>query len=385
MASIRFLLQAVTADFHAKALRKLLAAPAMERVVASVAFVRQDGVEAIARQLKAVANVTTFFVGIRNDITSIQAILKLLKLGVRVFVVDTASRSTIFHPKVFLAKGATAATVIIGSANMTFAGLHNNIEAGAIIELNFDDPSDKSLIESVFRVFDDLPAHFPEHVFAVNNARAVRSLLKDGRLADESVVVAPAITSTVRKSVRDHLKSMKLERHAPPSHKRPAVKPKRRGAIPSPKRTGPDRRFLLVWESRGLTERDLNIPSGSKTHATGSMLRKKGASEDIDQRHYFRDDVFAGLYWQTDRALPHYERAEAIFQICVKGLHYGSFKLKLSHNTNTESKSYKQMNSMTQIHWGTALRIIASPDLLGRTMYLYRKDDSPPQFIIEID
>ena len=40
------------------------------------------------------------------------------------------------------------------------------------------------------------------------------------------------------------------------------------------------------------------------THATGSMLWKKGATEDIDQRHFFRDEVFADIDWGTDRVLP---------------------------------------------------------------------------------
>lgn len=39
----------------------------------------------------------------------------------------------------------------------------------------------------------------------------------------------------------------------------------------------------LLWESGKLTQRDLNIPKGSNTNPTGSMLFKKGKTEDIDQ------------------------------------------------------------------------------------------------------
>jgi hypothetical protein len=115
------------------------------------------------------------------------------------------------------------------------------------------------------------------------------------------------------------------------------------------------------------------------------MLWKKGAAEDIDQRHFFRDEAFEGLNWQTDPNIRHYERAEAVFNIVIKGLNYGAFPLKLSHNTDTHSRSYAQKNSMTQIHWGAAMRIVAKRDLLGRTMSLYRKDANPPEFLIEID
>ncbi len=101
MGKIDFLLQAVTSGFHASALRKLLSDPNLERFVASVAFVRQDGVDAVANELKAVAKVAIFFVGIRNDITSAQALRRLLGLGVKVFAVDTASRSTVFTRRFF--------------------------------------------------------------------------------------------------------------------------------------------------------------------------------------------------------------------------------------------------------------------------------------------
>lgn len=48
----------------------------------------------------------------------------------------------------------------------------------------------------------------------------------------------------------------------------------------------------LLWRSGPLTRRDLNIPIGTNTHATGSMLLKVGdPSQHIDQRHYFRDVV----------------------------------------------------------------------------------------------
>jgi hypothetical protein len=40
---------------------------------------------------------------------------------------------------------------------------------------------------------------------------------------------------------------------------------------------------------------------------------------------------------------------------------------------------------MTQLHWGGAQKYVGKRDLLGRTMYLYRIDTTPPEFTIEID
>lgn len=143
--------------------------------------------------------------------------------------------------------------------------------------------------------------------------------------------------------------------------------------------------YYLIWESKALTERDLNVPSGPGTHRTGSMLWKKGAVEGMDQRHFFRDEVFDGLDWLPDIRRAHLERARANFEIVIKNLNYGKFMLKLTHNSSTTSKAYRQKNAMTQLHWGDALSIVAKRDLLGRAMLLYRKETNPPEFLIEID
>jgi HKD family nuclease len=394
MAKLDFVLQAVTARFHADELRKILAQDGCTRVLASVAFVLKDGVDSIAAQLKNVADRATFFIGIRNDITSVQGVKRLLELGVRIFAVDTGSRHRIFHPKLFLAERKSDARLVVGSANMTFSGLHNNIEAGAILHLDLTLKDDREFLNAFAKALEELPSRFPDHVFLIKNEAEAEALFDQGRLSDENVVTAPAVTASVRKGTRDSLTAMPLPRHGRPHRKIIVVKPKLTAAATNSK-AGPAPRtslppgvangFVLIWESKGLTERDLNVPSGNKTHATGSMLWKKGAAEGIDQRHFFRDVIFEGLNWQVDPGLPHYERAEADFEIVVKGVNLGRYTLKLSHNTDTKSPSYKQKNSMTQVHWGGILKLIAKPDLLGRIMSLYRKDGAPPLFMIEID
>ena len=145
----------------------------------------------------------------------------------------------------------------------------------------------------------------------------------------------------------------------------------------------------LVWASKPLTRRDLDIPVGPNTHRTGQMLFKKGALEDIDQHHYFRQEVFAQLDWTHDdtSGREHLERAEASFQIVVGGVNQGSHRLKITHNPRTDTKTYKQGNSMTALHWGKARPLIAQEGLLGRTIQLYRDDEDPKgnSFVLEVD
>jgi len=392
MAKIELLLQALGPGLHRDVLKQLLGVKGLTRFVASVSFVREEGVEAIVNELKAKASLSTFLVGIRNDITSVQAVRKLLDLKVKVLAFDTASRSTLFHPKMFLSVGAAEALAVVGSANVTFSGLHNNIEVGTLIRLDPANDADAKFLKDCLDSVDDLPGRFPDHVFQIKTAAAANTLFDEGRLTDEEVIIAKPPTSSVRKGDRDKLKPIKLPRFSSPARakrvgasRKTATKRRAPAVAPTPISASKASDFVLVWESNPLKERDLNIPTGASTHATGSMLWKKGATEDIDQRHFFRDEVFAGLTWTHDAKLPHYERSEADFTIVIKGLNYGTFKLKLSHNTSKTSKSYKQNNAMTSVSWGAAVAIIGKRDLLGRLMTLYRNGKTPPGFLIEID
>ena len=148
-----------------------------------------------------------------------------------------------------------------------------------------------------------------------------------------------------------------------------------------------------VWKSIPLTERDLTIPSGKKvnatgkkTNATGSMLLSKGAYENIDQRHYFRENVFNLLQWSNSTRLKseHLEKANADFTIRINGENQGTFSLNLTHNPKTDSKTYLQDNSVTSLSWGDAKHIIKNRDLLGKSLTLYKDNNSDDQFTIEI-
>ena len=396
MAELDFILQAVTTANHAEALRALLALPNPTEVLVSVAFVREPGLDAVEAAIKPIAARARFFVGIRNDITSIQAVKRLLAMKVKLYAVDTGSRSILFHPKLYLAASASKATVIIGSANLTFGGLHNNIEVSTRVNLNLSNAADKAFCDKVTKAFAEMLKGHPRHVFLIRDNRHAEELFESGRLSDENLISAPSTTSSVKNGERDDLPRMELTHAARRRIKAPvintaqATKPKKPAkAAPAAAVPSASAVRYLVWESKPLMERDLNIPTGTNTAATGSMGLKKGALDDdsIDHRHYFRDEVFADLTWANDPspAKAHIERAHANFELVVKNLNYGVFNLLLSNNTNLNSRSYLQGNFMTQIHWGEAKKYIAKADLLGRILYLYRKDTTPPEFTIEID
>jgi hypothetical protein len=388
MAELDFILQAITSSNHANAVRWLLRLQKTTQVLISVAFIQEDGIDALRKTIIPLATKVKFFVGIRNGITSVQAIRRLLAMHGEVYAVDTGSRSPIFHPKLYLAANAKQARVVIGSANVTWAGMYDNIEASIVMQLDLLNAGDKRFVEEILGALAEMLRNHPQHVFLIRNRRHANELFRSGRLADEDVIPAPNAIGRVEKGVRDRLPRMNLIRG--PRHPtrislaKTPVEASRRPGVRLPVGAAPVARYL-VWKSNALTRRDLNIPHGTRTHATGSMGLKKGAFTAIDHRHYFREQVFPDLAWTRERRPKTWERADARFELVVKNLNYGFFNLTLSHNTNKRSVSYRQKNFMTHLHWGDAKKHIAKPDLLGRTMCLYRKDVSPPEFMIEID
>jgi HKD family nuclease len=135
MAKAEILLQGLTGHFHSVALRKLLNQSDLVQFVGSIAYVKEAGVTAIAGELGPKSALATFFVGIRNDITTKQGLSALLDLGVTLLAVDTGSRRLVYHPKLYLAKRKNHADLIIGSANLTKGGLSRNLETSVILEL----------------------------------------------------------------------------------------------------------------------------------------------------------------------------------------------------------------------------------------------------------
>ena len=88
MAKKEFILQGLTARTHINAVRRLFDVPNIQKVLLSVAFITESGVEKIEDELTAHAAHLIVFAGIRNDITSHQALVRLRGIGGKLYVVD---------------------------------------------------------------------------------------------------------------------------------------------------------------------------------------------------------------------------------------------------------------------------------------------------------
>src|ERR1700682_2682736 len=200
MATAEFILQGFTARTHRTALRDLFTISKLRAALLSVAYVKESGVEEIESELGANASRTTVFAGIRNDITSYQGLARLHRIGgLKLYTVDTGSRHVVFHPKVYLARGKTAAKIIVGSANLTLGGLNNNIEGGVVLAFDEADLRDGALFSTIESELIALPVDYPSHVVRITHVRQLDEMLADGRLVDELAISPPRRKTSARR------------------------------------------------------------------------------------------------------------------------------------------------------------------------------------------
>ena len=383
MAKVSALTQGLVPNSdHEHALNNLINSAWATSLTISVAFVREAGVSKIETSLQAKHNITQVFVGISNGITSKQALAKLLAIGINPYVVDMGTQSSLFHPKLYAAVGEEQATVIVGSANLTASGLSDNVEVRSKVELDLTEQDDSQYVSMLVDPFKNLIGRYPQNVFQVTTTNQLDDLVNEGRLEDESVKNKAPVTgkkSPGGQSVATP--ALPLHRRSPQVVAQPVPV---QAAPPNPQNPQVVPAAGLVWSSKELTERDLCIPTGSNTNATGSMYLKKGLLNGIDQRHYFKDSVFAGLTWTPDASPSkrHLLRTTANFEIIINGISNGNYDLRLTHNSKTNTKTYAQNNAMTQIHWGDAKALVAKRGLLGKHMTLYHLGGSNYQIEI---
>lgn len=392
--SRNFFVQGFSDNTYAEQVKWVLSTPNLEQAMVSVAFLNEDGVNLIEDNLDQIIENTVFFCGIRNDITSFQGILRLFEKGHQVYLVDTGSRGRIFHPKVYLAKGAVISRVVIGSGNLTIGGLNNNIEAGIGLELDMTKDEDRDFISQLQSQFSVLPESYPDNVLLATSREQLELLRDGGKLLDEAETSPPRPATASNPNIPDTVPHINLPINLVSATIKRLTRQRQRAqrqttqAQPNPVVVVPSMptNLLRVWQSKPLTERDLNIPSGEQTHSTGSINLDKGMlDEHIDHRHYFRDEIFNGLDWSPRTGSGQVEEAEAKFQLVIKNQNLGEFSLNIRNSTDRTSATYIQRNAMTRLSWGEMRNYIAKPDYIGRTMSLYADEADPTSFVVEID
>jgi HKD family nuclease len=388
--SAAFILQGLTPQNHVSAIAELTEVERIERILISVAFVSSAGVELVADHLRPHVTKTTVYAGVRNGITSAQAIKSLLELGVDLKTVDTGSAHLVFHPKLYYVRGERTARLLVGSANLTTGGMNNNVEASVVLDLDMSSSKDNKLARSIEMQFDGLTTQYPANVSVVSRGNSLKALLADPRLVDERSTPARAVSRLIGgsgalnpvpllKMLTTRIISRFPKKRSSPG--RASITPAHKATLAPPLAAS----YELLWTTTGLTERDLNIPKGKSTNAAGSINLDKGAMEDgFEFQSYFRNEVFDQLAWDPPDARK-IEKAQAHFHLIVEGIDCGDFVLTVRNDTKTGTKSDAQGQPHTRISWGEAKPYVAKPALIGRTMRLSRAEGEPTKFLIEID
>ena len=355
------------------------------------AFSSQSGIRGLSKHIKKAKKhlkKITIVTGVDQKGTSKEALEELLDLKINAFVFYQPS-ITIFHPKIYLFEGKDKCELIIGSANLTSQGLFTNVEVSLIISVDTSSITDRIIVEQLKEYFKGIFDHSDPNLKELNK-KLIADLVKAKVVPteEERQAAQDKAEKAERKETEDIITKIFPKRAIAKIPKeflgtrKPKTKTPAAPVAAGDSITGKNK---LVWESGKLTERDLNIPKGFNTNPTGSMLLKKGKTKNIDQRHYFRDNVFSSLKWKPDSKpkTKHLERAVATFIIEIDGKNEGTFKLTITHNTRTDTSSYKQKNSMTQISWGDAKKVIAKDNLIGKSASLF-KTKKYDQFILKI-
>lgn len=185
MAASEFILQGFTTKTHIDALEQLFDLPDVQNILISVAFVSEGGVRQIETLLASHVAQATVFAGIRNDITSYQGLARLHRIVGHLYTVDTGYRTVIFHPKLYLVRGSVHARMVIGSANLTLAGLNNNIEAGMLLDFDLTNAADKAEIDKVEMLFSASLTDYPQNIIKISSIDVLDKMLGERRLIDE--------------------------------------------------------------------------------------------------------------------------------------------------------------------------------------------------------
>lgn len=347
------------------------------------AFASEAGVVGLSEFIATGAgcfNHLNIIVGIDQEGTSKKALKEINALGINSYIFYQ-KESPIFHPKIYLFEGENDTTLIVGSSNLTARGFFGNVESSLMVEFKNDNPDGIKLLKEVKDYYKSLFDFTDPNLFKIS-PEIISQFVREGIVPTRKVWKKKHKKNTSNKTPQGE-NDINIPKRAtvriPSNFKGRYKSNKTVSKLISELEINNDFEFENVdnnqalWESGPLKERDLNIPKGETTNPTGSMLFKKGALQDINTRHYFRDKVFQTLDWAFDtrQNRTHIERAIASFKIVIYGIDYGTFPLSISHNTNSEHlEEVKQ--PATQLHWGEAKVLISQDELIGKTATLFK-------------
>jgi len=336
-------------------LTDVLANPSVTRLQLAVAWIKRSGLARLSDSLAVFrqrGGEVSAIVGIDERGATAQGLRLAIEIFDSVHIYHERGSRT-FHPKVYLASGATTANILIGSSNLTAGGLFSNNEVGLKCELDLKQEFDRALFGEIREWFDML--YSDSEVCLPLTAELLDALLNDpsyevgdenrprrrGYQAEEdrdSIVTSPRIQNLFGVS------TLPKTGFAPPLQVSTASQGKQRATRTKVRAE----RVLYRWW-KPMAPADAQQPRGGKTNVTG-VLRLAKAGHDIDSQTYFRHRMFGAANWETvqTRGGP-LETTSVQFEVVIDGTNLGQIELKVDH---AQHRVANQHNIATLIHWG---------------------------------
>lgn len=387
-------------------IRRVRADPTLVNLDVVVAWAKRSGLSRLHSNLAAIrprSGLTRLIVGIDEGGATRQGLELARHLFDQVYVFHDRSGRT-FHPKVYLASGATRARLLVGSHNATAGGVYFNYEAG--LDCILDLPADTVLLASVQDYIDRLLADTglckelsdavlaelianPRYKVGDEDARRKPSGAGSPEELDAEVdtdeVPGPAgappslfgasaepkkpdpgVSATAATAPAKKPPAKKAAPTKAPAKEAPAKK-----AVPTPG-PGPTVAVQKRWFKQ-LSNSDAQHPPRVNSKVTGA-LRLNQADHPIDWRTYFRRDFFAGLNWHSEQSRNRrpIEYVMVPLHVTVNGQDLGDHVCRVDHAPHREQG---QSNVPTDLKWGPLMPAMRANDYTGEFVILERLSD----------
>jgi HKD family nuclease len=339
----------------------------------------------------------TLIVGIDQEGTSKEALNEILKLDINSYIFYQ-NESPIFHPKIYLFEGDNIIKIIVGSSNLTGRGLFTNVESSLLIEFDSNDAEGAALLIEFKTYYKSLLDFSDPNLFEVSDV-TISDFMAKGIIPDE----AERKKAYSKKIINTQVAGVGLPGIIVPQRltaKIPSSFPKSRNnanasqsaIISTPVSTVITQPVLtsstaypqnLVWQKLSLSQSDAQqVSSGTAVTANLKLSQANFRINNIliDQKTYFRNQIFNNLVWAKTKASSNtYEEVLSPFDIAIFGTPIGIHTLKLSHDA---VRIAGQGNTPTWLHWGsTVMPYLLQKNITGKTLNLYQANQT---FFIEI-
>ena len=401
-------------------LRRALNDPNIDELTVVVAWARFRGLARLRSELVAFKErgSSRIIVGIDEGGATGPGLHAAIRWFSAAYVFHDRSGGT-FHPKIYLAEGASKALLLVGSSNATPGGFFFNHEAS--LEAEFDLPEDSDS-EALFGVRDYISRLLEDTDVCLQlDEELIERLVADRRYrvsgnerrsrpvptpppegAEEADVEeggeepsdgddAPIFGSSrharprvpgLSEEARTELAGLETDDEAeelpasgaPPAQ--PPAPPAPPAAAPPPASPSPapgPPTVVATW-SKPMSRADAQQPASAGTNPTG-LLRLAKAGHDIDHRTWFRQTLFGSVPWspQVDREGNPIEVASVPFVVTINGASVGTFNLLVDHAPHREEQ---QDNVTTILHWGREMgAILRGTSYYQKTVTISRLSD----------